>query len=99
MMKPSAILINAGRGPVVDEEALIAALKAGTIHAAGLDVFEKEPLQASPLFSLPSVVALPHIGSATHETPYGMAQDAVENLIAALSGKVEKNYVHPDILK
>jgi len=99
LMKPSAILINAGRGPVVDEEALIAALKAGTLHAAGLDVFEQEPLTASPLFSLPNVVALPHIGSATHGTRYGMAQDAVENLIAALDGKVEKNCVNPDILK
>lgn len=99
LMKPSAILINAGRGPVVDEEALIAALKEGTIHAAGLDVFEQEPLTASPLFSLPNVVTLPHIGSATHETRYGMAQDAVENLIAALTGKVEKNCVNPDILK
>ena len=99
-MKPSAVLINAGRGPVIDEEALIAALQEGTIHAAGLDVFEKEPLPAdSPLLKLPNVVALPHIGSATHETRYGMARDAVENLIAALSGKVEKNCVNPDVLK
>ncbi len=99
-MKSSAILINAGRGPVVDEEALIAALQEGTIHAAGLDVFEKEPLPAdSPLLQLPNVVALPHIGSATHETRYGMAKDAVENLIAALSGHVEKNCVNPEVLK
>lgn len=99
-MKPSAVLINAGRGPVIDEEALIAALQDGTIHAAGLDVFEKEPLPAdSLLLKLPNVVALPHIGSATHETRYGMARDAVENLIAALSGKVEKNCVNPDVLK
>lgn len=99
-MKPSAVLINAGRGPVIDEEALIAALKEGTIHAAGLDVFEKEPLpKDSPLLSMPNVVALPHIGSATHETRYGMARDAVENLIAALSGKVEKNCVNPEVAK
>ncbi|RRZ91540.1 glyoxylate/hydroxypyruvate reductase GhrB [Erwinia sp. 198] len=99
-MKPSAVLINAGRGPVIDEEALIAALKEGTIHAAGLDVFEKEPLpKDSPLLTLPNVVALPHIGSATHETRYGMAKDAVENLIAALNGKVEKNCVNPEIAK
>ncbi|WP_147193648.1 glyoxylate/hydroxypyruvate reductase GhrB [Pantoea sp. MBD-2R] len=99
-MKPTAVLINAGRGPVIDEEALIAALQEGTIHAAGLDVFEKEPLPAdSPLLKLPNVVALPHIGSATHETRYGMARDAVENLIAALSGNVEKNCVNPDVLK
>lgn len=99
-MKPSAVLINAGRGPVIDEEALIAALKEGTIHAAGLDVFEKEPLpKDSPLLTLPNVVALPHIGSATHETRYGMAKDAVENLIAALNGKVDKNCVNPEVAK
>ena len=95
-MKKSAVLINAGRGPVVDEEALIAALKDGTIHGAGLDVFEQEPLPvSSELLQLRNVVALPHIGSATHETRYGMAKDAVDNLIAALSGKVEKNCVNP----
>lgn len=100
LMKPSAILINAGRGPVVDEQALIAALKAGTIHAAGLDVFEQEPVPAdSELLTLPNVVALPHIGSATHETRYGMMQDAVDNLIAALSGKVDKNCVNPQVIK
>ncbi|MCF2001553.1 glyoxylate/hydroxypyruvate reductase GhrB, partial [Escherichia coli] len=70
-MKSSAIFINAGRGPVVDEKALIAALQSGEIHAAGLDVFEQEPLPAdSPLLALPNVVAVPHIGSATHETRY-----------------------------
>jgi gluconate 2-dehydrogenase len=68
-MKKSAILINASRGATVDEAALIEALRAGTIHGAGLDVFETEPLPAdSPLLSMPNVVALPHIGSATHET-------------------------------
>ena len=97
-MKSSAIFINAGRGPVVDEEALIAALKSGEIHAAGLDVFEQEPLpHASELLTLPNVVALPHIGSATHETRYNMAADAVNNLINALDGKVEKNCVNPQV--
>lgn len=99
-MKSSAIFINAGRGPVVDEKALIAALKNGDIHAAGLDVFEQEPLPAdSELLSLPNVVALPHIGSATHETRYNMAACAVDNLIDALNGKVEKNCVNPQIAK
>lgn len=99
-MKSSAILINAGRGPVVDEQALVAALKDGTIHAAGLDVFEQEPLPlSSELLKLNNVVALPHIGSATHETRYGMARDAVDNLIAALAGQVEKNCVNPQALK
>lgn len=96
MMKKSAIFINAGRGPVVDETALVDALRNGEILAAGLDVFEKEPLpKDSPLLSLPNVVALPHIGSATHETRYNMAACAVDNLIDALNGKVEKNCVNP----
>ncbi|MDU4843008.1 MAG: glyoxylate/hydroxypyruvate reductase GhrB [Leclercia adecarboxylata] len=95
-MKKSAIFINAGRGPVVDEQALIAALKNGEIHAAGLDVFEQEPLPASSeLLKMPNVVALPHIGSATHETRYNMAACAVDNLIDALQGKVDKNCVNP----
>lgn len=99
-MKPSAILINAGRGPVVDEKALIQALIDGKIHAAGLDVFEQEPLPIdSPLLSLPNVVALPHIGSATHETRYNMAACAVDNLIAALSDNVKENCVNPQVLK
>ena len=97
-MKSSAIFINAGRGPVVDEAALIAALKDGEIHAAGLDVFEQEPLpQSSPLLTLPNVVALPHIGSATHETRYNMAATAVDNLRDALEGNVEKNCVNPQV--
>ena len=95
-MKKSAIFINAGRGPVVDEQALIAALKNGEIHAAGLDVFEQEPLPtSSELLKMPNVVALPHIGSATHETRYNMAACAVDNLIDALQGKVDKNCVNP----
>ena len=98
-MKSSAVFINAGRGPVVDEQALIAALKTGEIHAAGLDVFEQEPLPVdSELLTLPNVVALPHIGSATHETRYNMAACAVDNLIDALNGKVEKNCVNPQVL-
>ncbi|MDR3102838.1 MAG: glyoxylate/hydroxypyruvate reductase GhrB [Yokenella regensburgei] len=97
-MKSSAIFINAGRGPVVDETALIAALKQGEIHAAGLDVFEQEPLPTdSPLLSMPNVVALPHIGSATHETRFSMASTAVDNLIDALHGKTEKNCVNPHV--
>jgi glyoxylate/hydroxypyruvate/2-ketogluconate reductase len=99
-MKPSAILINAGRGPVVDEKALIQALQNGTIHAAGLDVFVQEPLPVdSPLLGMPNVVALPHIGSATHETRYNMAACAVDNLIAALTGEVKENCVNPQALR
>ena len=100
LMKPSAILINAGRGPVVDEAGLIDALKEGKIHAAGLDVFEQEPLPVdSALLRMPNVVALPHIGSATHETRYNMAACAVDNLINALNGNVEENCVNPQAVK
>ena len=95
-MKPSAFLINAGRGPIVDEAALVEALKNGTIKGAGLDVFEQEPLPLdSPLLQLPNVIALPHVGSATHETRYAMAKCAVDNLLAALESKSTVNCVNP----
>jgi gluconate 2-dehydrogenase len=99
-MKKSAILINASRGATVDEAALIEALQSGAIHAAGLDVFETEPLPAdSPLLSLANVVALPHIGSATHETRHAMALNAAENLVAALDGRLTRNVVNRDVLR
>ncbi|MBK5143610.1 hypothetical protein I2494_07770 [Budviciaceae bacterium BWR-B9] len=70
------------------------------IYAAGLDVFKKEPLSAdSELFRLPNVVALPHIGSAPHETRYNMAACAVDNLITAQTGKVTVNCVNPQVIK
>jgi glyoxylate/hydroxypyruvate/2-ketogluconate reductase len=98
-MKPGAILINASRGATVDEPALIAALEAGTIRGAGLDVFEREPLDpASPLLAMPNVVALPHIGSATHETRHAMARCAAENLVAALAGTLDRNIVNREVL-
>ena len=98
-MKKSAILINASRGATVDEQALIAALEAGTIHGAGLDVFEREPIDpASPLLRMPNVVALPHIGSATHETRHAMARCAAENLVAALAGTLDVNVVNREVL-
>ncbi len=99
-MKKSAILINASRGATVNEAALIEALQAGTIHGAGLDVFETEPLSAdSPLLSMPNLVALPHIGSATHETRHAMALNAAENLVAALDGTLTRNVVNRDVLR
>jgi gluconate 2-dehydrogenase len=98
-MKRSAILINASRGQIVDEAALIAALADGTIAGAGLDVFEHEPLpSSSPLLAMRNVVALPHIGSATHETRYAMARCAAENLVAALSGSLTCNVANPEVL-
>lgn len=98
-MKKSAILINASRGQTVDEHALIEALQSGTIHGAGLDVFDKEPLDPhSPLLKMNNVVALPHIGSATHETRHAMARCAAENLVDALDGTLKINIVNRDVL-
>ena len=98
LMKSSAILINLARGPVIDEPALIEALRQGQIRGAGLDVYTREPLEASPLFERPNVVTLPHIGSATHETRYAMAERAVNNLIAALTGERPTDLVNPAAL-
>ena len=87
-MKPGAVFINGGRGATVDEPALLAALDNGTLRAAGLDVFAKEPLPAeSRLRTHPRVTPLPHIGSATHETRHAMAELATTNLLQALAGK------------
>lgn len=98
-MKRSAILINASRGAIVDEGALIEALANGTIAGAGLDVFEREPLAAdSPLLAMRNVVALPHIGSATRETRHAMARCAAENLVAALAGTLRLNVANPEVL-
>ncbi|MED0657389.1 D-glycerate dehydrogenase [Anoxybacillus ayderensis] len=87
-MKRSAMFINAGRGAVVDEEALYDALINRHIAGAGLDVFAQEPIRSDhPLLQLPNVVALPHIGSATKETRYAMMQLCCRNVIAVLEGK------------
>ncbi|TWI55522.1 phosphogluconate 2-dehydrogenase [Pseudomonas duriflava] len=98
LLKQEAFLINISRGKVVDEAALIEALQAKRFQGAGLDVFEKEPLPSdSPLLNLPQVVATPHIGSATHGTREGMARCAVDNLLAALTGKRPPDLVNPDV--
>ncbi|MGE8058514.1 2-hydroxyacid dehydrogenase [Pseudomonas sp. NPDC089547] len=95
LMKPEAILVNISRGRVVDEPALIEALRTRRIRAAGLDVFVQEPLsQGSPLLQLDNVVATPHIGSATEETRHAMARCAVDNLLAALAGERPANLVN-----
>ncbi|MBV6289230.1 2-hydroxyacid dehydrogenase [Pseudomonas aegrilactucae] len=99
LMKPSAFLINVSRGPVVDEAALIAALQDGTIRGAGLDVYEKEPLSASPLFQLANAVTLPHVGSATAQTREAMANRAIDNLRAALLGERPRDLVNPQVWK
>jgi len=96
LMGRDSIFINISRGKVVDEKALIHALQTGQIRAAGLDVFEREPVQTdSPLLALDNVVATPHIGSATHETREAMARCAVDNLLAALRGERPQNLVNP----
>ncbi|CAI8968483.1 2-hydroxyacid dehydrogenase [Pseudomonas sp. IT-P176] len=95
LMRPESIFINISRGKVVDENAMIAALQQRQIRAAGLDVFEREPLQHdSPLLHLDNVLATPHIGSATHETREAMARCAVDNLLAALAGERPANLVN-----
>lgn len=95
LMRPESIFINIARGKVVDEAAMIQALQQGQIRAAGLDVFEREPLDAnSPLLHMDNVVATPHIGSATFETREAMARCAVDNLLAALAGERPANPVN-----
>ncbi|MCU7371130.1 D-glycerate dehydrogenase [Paucibacter sp. O1-1] len=88
LMRQGAIFVNGARGAIVQEDALVAALDSGHLRAAGLDVFATEPLPLdSPLRSHPKVTALPHIGSATHETRHRMAVLATDNLLAALAGR------------
>ncbi len=97
-MKPTAVLINTSRGPVVDLDALYRALKEGRLFAAGLDVTEPEPLPAdSPLLELPNCVVVPHLGSASVWTREHMAILAAENLIAGLQGLRLPHCVNPEV--
>ncbi|OGD86638.1 D-glycerate dehydrogenase [Candidatus Curtissbacteria bacterium RBG_16_39_7] len=93
MMKKEAVLINTARGPIVDEQALIRALKEGWIAAAGLDVFEFEPNLSPGLVELPNVVLTPHTASATYEARNAMSRMAAENIAAVLSGQTPPNLV------
>lgn len=98
LMKKTAILINAARGPIVDEKALVKALREGKIAGAGLDVYEKEPKCERALISMKQVVLAPHIASASIETRTKMAMMAVQNCIVGLSGQRPPNVVNPEVL-
>lgn len=99
MMKKSGILINASRGKVIDEEALIESLQQKEIFGAGLDVFTQEPVaNDNPLLSMKNVVTLPHIGSATKETRLKMQLLAAENVVEGLMGGTPKNLINSEIV-
>ncbi len=97
-MKPTAVLVNTARGPIVDEVALAEALRTGEIFAAGLDVYEHEPDVPEALTGLDNITLLPHLGSATIETRTAMGLLAVENLFAGLSGRRPRCLVNPEAL-
>src|SRR3990172_8703935 len=97
IMKPTAYLINTSRGPIVEEMALVEALKAGTIKGAALDVFENEPQLAPGLADLPNVVLTPHTASATEEARGAMATLAAQAILDALAGKVPANLVNQEL--
>jgi len=99
LMKDSAYLVNSARGPIVDEAALVDALKAGQIAGAGLDVYENEPETHPGLVELDNVVLLPHLGSATIETRTAMGVLAAENAVLALRGERPKTPVNPEVLE
>jgi glyoxylate reductase len=97
-MKASAVLVNTGRGPLVDQSALYKALRDGTIAGAALDVTDPEPMPMDdPLLTLPNVIVTPHIASASVATRSRMAMLAAENLVQALGGKVPEHAVNPEI--
>jgi len=97
-MKPTAVLVNTSRGPVVDEAALADALESGEIFAAGLDVFEKEPQVHEKLLGLDNAVVIPHLGSATVDTRDAMGNLAVDNVFAAIDGTRPPTLLNPDVL-
>ena len=98
-MKSTAVLVNASRGPVVDEVALVTALREGQIAAAGLDVFEREPKLTAGLTELENVVMLPHIGSASTDTREQMSLLAAKNAVIMLQGNPPEQIVNPDVLE
>jgi glyoxylate reductase len=99
MMKKTAVLINASRGPIVDEKALVKALREKQIWGAGLDVFENEPQLEPGLTELDNVIIVPHIASATTKTRLDMGAIAVNNIIKVLNGQPPDTCVNPEVLK
>ena len=99
LMGPDTILINVSRGPVVNQDALVHALENNLIRAAGLDVYVKEPLPDSRLFTLKNVVTVPHIGSATNDTRDAMAKRALDNLLMGLEGHWPRDLVNSQALR
>jgi D-3-phosphoglycerate dehydrogenase len=102
LMKPSALIVNTSRGKMIDEQALVAALKSGRLAGAGLDVFEKEPPDpANPLFTLPNVICTPHIASTTTHAAAQMGVIAAQNILYYLRGEVYDpgNFINPQVLK
>ena len=98
-MKPTAVLVNTARGPVIDEAALARALKAGEIFAAGIDVFEKEPEVHPELLECENAVIIPHLGSATIDTREAMGMLAAENLFAVFEGRKPPTLINPEVWK
>jgi lactate dehydrogenase-like 2-hydroxyacid dehydrogenase len=98
-MKRTAVLINAARGPLVDEQALVVALRDKIIWGAGLDVFEEEPKLAAGLAELDNVVIVPHIASATIQTRLAMGKIAIDNVISVLKGESPQTCINPEVLK
>jgi len=98
-MKPTAVLVNTARGPVVDEQALARALQAGEIFAAGIDVFEKEPEVHPELLECENAVIIPHLGSATIDTREAMGMLAAENIVAVFEGREPPTLINPEVWK
>lgn len=96
-MKPTGIIVNTARGPVIDEQALVAALKSGQIGGAGLDVYEREPELEEELYGLDNAVLAPHLGSATIGTRTKMGNMAVRNCLQACTGNRPPNLVNPEV--